>query len=172
MADSNSQNPGAEPVAAESELSVAQMIQATEDLFREIKRFADDSQPLLDAWLSAVRHLARLKRGLEATQPGEIDAENIDLGHVDALNRMLQADKAESELLSVINDRIRLLKEMIDQLEYLTVRLKVKAWTTHGDSEVYDFVQESDDRAREIRKEAKDVAEKIIRSRQGIMAGL
>ena len=148
------------------------MIQAAEDQCKEIKQFSDDSQPLLNAWLLAVRHLARLKRGFEATQPGELDAENIDLGHVDALTRMLQADKTESELLSTINDRIRLLKEMIDQLEYLTVRLKVKAWTTGGDSEVYDSVQEADDRAREIRKEAKDVAEKIIRSRQEIMAGL
>lgn len=112
------------------------MIQAAYDQCKEIKRFADDSQPLLDAWLLAVQHLARLKGDLEATQPREIDAENIDLGHVDTLARMLQADKAESELFSVVNDRIRLLKEMIDQLEYLTVRLKVKAWMTGGDSEV------------------------------------
>lgn len=51
----------------------------------------------------------------------------------------------------------------------MAVKLKAKAWTTYGDSEVYDLAQEAKDRVKEFRAEATAVAEEIIKQRQEIM---
>ncbi|KAH0009249.1 hypothetical protein KCU78_g10822, partial [Aureobasidium melanogenum] len=80
-------------VATKSELSIAQMVQAVKDQYKEIKEIGDNSDPLL---------------------PRELDAQNMDPDHVDALTRIVQADKDECELLSEINRRIRISSEMFD----------------------------------------------------------
>lgn len=184
MTDSNSLNPGTGPDAAEPEVPllskaylqqftdwmqpfIAQMVQAVKGQLKEIKELADDSEPLVVAWQHAIYHLSRLNRRLEARHSGELDV--MDPDHVGTLTRILQADKDEQELLSEINRRIGLLNEMYDELEFSAVQLKVKAWTTYGDSEIYDWAQEAEDKAKEFRAEAKEFAEEIIKQRQEIL---
>lgn len=188
MLDGDPSAPGAEPIAAESEvpsspmailrfladltqLSIAQMVQAIRDQYEEIQRIGSSINLLLEAWQLAVFRLNTLKRRLEAWHPEELDAENVDLDHLARLTRVVQADKYEGDLLSAIMRRIRRLNGTVDELEELAVKLKAKA-RADGDSEVRDFAQETEDRMKECHMEAKRITEQIITQREEIMDGL
>ncbi|KAK6000494.1 hypothetical protein QM012_003740 [Aureobasidium pullulans] len=187
MTDGNPSAPGTDSVAAESEVPpsstadfrfltdatqpcIAQMVQAIEDKYNEIEQLGHDSDPCLYAWQNAAYHLAELKRGLKTEHTGELDAQDMDLGHVVALARIFQADKDESELLSEIHRCIRLLTEMIDELELLVVKLKVKARAS-DDTGAQNFAQETEDRAKACREVTKNASEQIIKQREEIMDG-
>ncbi|KEQ62424.1 uncharacterized protein M437DRAFT_84764 [Aureobasidium melanogenum CBS 110374] len=171
MPAGDSSDPSTEPVAAESELSIAQMLQAIRRQDTENQRIVNSINLLLEAWQLAVFRLNTLKRRLEAWHPGELDAENVDLDHLARLTRVVQADKYEGDLLSAIMRRIRRLSGTVDELEQLAVKLKTKA-RADGDSEVRDFAQETEDRMKECHMEAKRITEQIITQREEIMDGL
>lgn len=59
---------------------------------------------------------------------------------------------------------------MIDDLEDLAVKLKVKAWAD-GDSGAHNFAQETRDRLKECPGATKNVAEQIIKQREEITSG-
>ncbi|KAH0358005.1 hypothetical protein KCU83_g647, partial [Aureobasidium melanogenum] len=143
----NSSIPGIEFVAPEPELSTAQMVQAVKDQYEELSRIGNDTIPLLEAWQHAVYRLATLKQCLEARHPGEPDAKNMDPDNVARLTHVT---------------RIRLLNEMIDELEDLTVKLKVKAWAD-GDSGAHGLVQDAADRLMRCRGVISKVAEQIVK---------
>lgn len=147
--------------------SIAQMVQAVKDQYKEIKELCDHSEALVVAWQHAIYHLSRLNRRIEARPSGEVDV--MDPDHVDTFTRILQADKDEFESLSELNRRIKGLNEMYDELEFRAVQLKVKAWTTYGDCEIHDWAQGAEGKAKKFRTEAKEVAEEIIRQRQEIL---
>ncbi|KAG9653811.1 hypothetical protein KCU64_g7634, partial [Aureobasidium melanogenum] len=150
--EDNSSNPGIEFVAPEPELSTAQMVQAVKDQYEELSRIGNDTIPLLEAWQHAVYRLATLKQCLEARHPGEPNAKNMDPDNVARLTHVVQADK------------------MIDELEDLTVKLKVKAWAD-GDSGAHDLVQDTEDRLMRCRGVISKVAEQIVKQREEIMDG-
>ncbi|KAG9964030.1 hypothetical protein KCU61_g3091, partial [Aureobasidium melanogenum] len=146
------------------------MVQAVKYQYEELRRIGNDTIPLLEAWQHAVYRLATLKQCLEARHPGEPDSKNMDPDHVARLTHVVQADKDECELLSATKTRIRLLSEMIDELEDLTVKLKVKAWAD-GDSGAHDLVQDTEDRFMKRRGVNSKVAEQIVKQREEIMDG-
>ncbi|KAH0360242.1 hypothetical protein KCU65_g9517, partial [Aureobasidium melanogenum] len=170
MADSVPLDPGTEPVAAESEPSIAQMIQAIRDQYTEIQRIGNSINLLLEAWYHAVFRLKALKHRLETWHPAELDAENVDLDHVARLTRVVQADKYEGDLLSAIQRRLRRLGGMIDELEGMAGKLKIKA-LAYGDGGARDFAQWAGDKMQEGRRETESVAEQIIEQREEIMDG-
>lgn len=187
MPDGDPSASGAEPVAAETEvpsssmailrsfadltqLSIAQMVQAIKDQYTEIQRIGNLINLLLEAWQLAAYRWNVLKRRLDAWHPGKLDAEDVDPDHVARLTRAVQADKYEGDLLSAIMRRLRQVNGMVDGLEELAVKLKVKAWAD-GDSEAHDLVQQTEYRMRECRRETYRVAEQIIEQRKEIMGG-